>query len=216
MSELAPPNSLRPRIENLSDLVFGLALSIGSIILITKLPETPTALVTAIVLFGASFLIVVWIWSGYTRIQVILPVEVEGALLLNLVLLFCVAVEPYLFYVTNEGPSSLADFASSVYAVDVGAMMLLLSALGYIVLREEKRRDVRKLPADRLNRFRRVMMWEVIAGAAFVISATPPFWVPVPLGGDLRFDSWYAVLAGFFAVGRLGRRTGDEKRLDSS
>ena len=105
MSE--PPNApkIRNRIENLSDLVFGLALSIGSIVLISKLPQTPTDLVTGVAIFGFSFLLVVWIWSSYTAVMTALPLEVRGTYVLNVMLLFCVAVEPYLFYRPRGGPA---------------------------------------------------------------------------------------------------------------
>jgi len=46
------------RIENLSDLVFGLALSIGSISLFLKSVQTPYDLVVNVALFGYSFLII--------------------------------------------------------------------------------------------------------------------------------------------------------------
>lgn len=51
--------------------------------------------------------------------------EVRGTFLLNIVLLFCVAVEPYLFYVLSEGQNSLLEFSSSVYALDVEAMLFI-------------------------------------------------------------------------------------------
>src|SRR6266496_704887 len=47
----------RPRIESLTDLVFGLALSIGAIILISKQPANPVDLYRAIAGFGFSFLL---------------------------------------------------------------------------------------------------------------------------------------------------------------
>src|SRR5271154_6910185 len=144
MAETAPIEpKFRLRIENLPDLAFGLALSIGSIILISNLPQSPGDIVNSITQFGASFLIVVWIWSGYSRATDVLPFEVAGTFLLNIVLLFCVAIEPYLFYVLYESPHSLQDFASSVYGVDVGSMMFLLAGMSYISLHEEKKRGTK-------------------------------------------------------------------------
>jgi len=46
----------RPRIESLTDLVFGLALSIGAIILISKPPTNPGELFQSIAALGFSFL----------------------------------------------------------------------------------------------------------------------------------------------------------------
>jgi uncharacterized membrane protein len=194
--EASTPRS-KLRIENLSDLVFGLALSIGSITLISRLPQTPSDLVANIVLFGFSFLIVIWVWSGYTRTTAALPFEVAGSFALNIALLFCVALEPYLFYLLQETGLSLLEFASSVY--DTAAMMFLLAGLAHLV-RRIGRRSGSGLTTARLQRLRRVMFAEIFAGAVFAVSATPFFWVPVPFGMFLRFDLWYGSLVGFLAL----------------
>lgn len=205
MAEPSNAPKIRNRIENLSDLVFGLALSIGSIILISKLPQTPTDLVTGVVNFGFSFLLVVWFWSGYTAVMTALPFEVRGTFLLNILLLFCVAVEPYLFYVQSEAQLPFLAFSASVYALDVGATLFTLSGLERMLLREEKKGGSR-LPAQRLRRFGRSSVALSIGGVVFVVSALPVFWIHVPLGGYLRFDMWYVVIGLLLVAPRLGRR----------
>lgn len=47
------------RVESLSDLIFGLALSIGSLELLARTPQTPIDLATSVGLFAFSFLIAV-------------------------------------------------------------------------------------------------------------------------------------------------------------
>jgi hypothetical protein len=192
------------RIENLSDLVFGLALSIGSITLISKLPQTPSDLVTSIVLFGFSFLIVIWVWSGYTRTMSALPYEVRGAFLVNVALLFCVAVEPYLFYVLDASPFSLLDFASSIYALDAGAMMFLLTGLAALARRARSNGPSHGVTAADLGRLRRVIVAQILSGSLFLVSALPFFWLPVPFGSFLRFDLWYCIFIVFGLI-RLRR-----------
>jgi uncharacterized membrane protein len=206
MSE--PPNApkIRNRIENLSDLVFGLALSIGSIVLISKLPQTPTDLVTGVAIFGFSFLLVVWIWSSYTAVMTALPLEVRGTYVLNVMLLFCVAVEPYLFFVQEEAKPPFLAFAAASYALDVGAMLFILAGLDRILLSEERRGGLADLPPARLRRFRWSVAALSIGGVVFVASALPIFWTPVPLGEYLRFDMWYVVIVVLLVVPRLGRR----------
>jgi uncharacterized membrane protein len=205
-SDLAGPRT-KLRIENLSDLVFGLALSIGSIILISKLPLSPGDLISSIGLFGFSFLIVISIWTGYTRTMAVLPTEVRGAFLLNIALLFCVAIEPYLFYVLQlESTLGFLDFASSVYAVDVGAMMFILAGLIYLVLREEKTGVSKGLPQSLLTRLRSIRTAEVSTGAIFLVSALPFVWLPDMIGSYIRFDLWYASFAVFFVLFYLRRR----------
>ena len=214
MSISAPTSPrIRRRIENLSDLVFGLALSIGSIVLVSRLPQTSTELISGIVLFGLSFLIIVWIWSGYTSVMVVLPFETGGVYLLNVALLFCVAIEPYLFYVLQQSPFSLLNLASSVLALDIGGMMFVLAGLIRLLLAEEGKSAVHELTPNRLNRLRGVMISEAATGLIFVATSIPFFWIAVPVGSFLRFDVWYAALGTFFgATTLLGRRDREHLR----
>lgn len=188
----------KSRIENLSDLVFGLALSIGSIILVSRTVTAPQDMVANIALFGFSFLIIIWIWSGYTRTMAVLPLEVRGTFILNVVLLFCVAVEPYLFYemFVPDEPQFLIGFASAVYAFDNGAMMLILAGLAYVLLKEEGKKATHT-PRFEPARFRIVMEAEIASGAIFLSSALPFLWVADPFGSLVRFDMWYAVFIVF-------------------
>ena len=87
----------RPRIQSLSDLIFGLALSIGALNLITSKPADTAALFGSIATFGFSFLILIFVWFRYTEIMSVLPVETTRTRALNTVMLFFVAIEPYLF-----------------------------------------------------------------------------------------------------------------------
>ena len=91
----------RPRIESLTDLVFGLALSIGAIGLISNKPVDPGHLAGSIAGFGSSFLILISIWFRYTELMSVLRVEVTRTRVLNTTLLFLVAVEAYLFNLLN-------------------------------------------------------------------------------------------------------------------
>jgi uncharacterized membrane protein len=189
---------LKLRIETLSDLVFGLALSIGSIALVQHIPQLSGDLINDVVEFGFSFLIIVGVWLGYTRIAAVLPMETPGALVLNLVLLFCVAVEPFMYYVLFQAPSAFVGFASSAYAIDTGAMMGLLSAMMYLVLRQERGKPVRIHPRLLMG-FRTSMAAQAIGSLLFLASALGPFWLQIPVFGYLRFLMWYVALGVFFA-----------------
>jgi hypothetical protein len=205
----APPR-IRVRIESLSDLVFGLALSIGSIILVGKQPQTGQDIAVNVALFGFGFLIIVMTWLGYSRTMAVLPIETPFALIVNLVLLFIVAVEPYLFYVlTSVQAIGLVDAASVVYALDVGGMFFMQAALARMVVDEEKARSHGQLPLHPvvLARFRRVVMLDAVIGLVFVVSALPFFWVDTPIG-FLRFYLWSSsFLFNPYLAGRLQRRS---------
>lgn len=182
---------IRIRIESLSDLVFGLALSIGSLVLIGRVPQSGQDLAINILLFGFGFFVVVWIWLGYSRTMAVLPDEVPSALYANLSLLFCVALAPYLFYVLSSPLISddVLNAGSIAYALDVGAMFLLLAALARLVVKagEKAQSGGHSVvhPAV-VKRFRAIMKAEVAVGLIFAISALPVFWVNTPVG-FLRF-----------------------------
>src|SRR5215472_3657003 len=118
---------IKIRTEQLSDLVFGLALSIGSLELLARTPQTPSDLATSVALFAFSFLIVVAIWVGFARVMTIISQETPWTMGLNLLLLFCVALEPYLFFILQSQPGNhdFLDWASFAYALDVGGMFLI-------------------------------------------------------------------------------------------
>ncbi|HLN89291.1 MAG TPA: TMEM175 family protein, partial [Candidatus Binatia bacterium] len=97
MSEAQPVFKPRPRIQTLSDLIFGLALSIGALALIGQQHATFEAIVTSLFFYSFSFLVLVSVWRSYSIILSVLPVETELLTNLNILLLFIVSIEPYLF-----------------------------------------------------------------------------------------------------------------------
>jgi hypothetical protein len=200
------PPRIKVRIESLSDLVFGLALSIGSIILVGSAPPTSGAgIAYNVLIFGFSFAIIVLTWLGYSRTTAVLPEDVPYAVVTNLGLLFVVAIEPYLFYVlVNATTAEFADAASVAYALDVGGMFLSQAALAYLVVRHEKTANgssSKPLHPVTLKRFRLVVLTNSIVGIIFVLSALPIFWVSTPIG-YIRFDLWSS---SFFLLGPLFR-----------
>lgn len=174
----------------MSDLVFGLALSFGSLILIGSQPRSGSDLLVNIFTFGFSFLIVVVIWVGYTRTIAVLTTEVPSALVLNLGLLFCVALEPYLFYLLiSTMLSAVEDAASIAYALDVGLMFSFLAGLAYVVVGQQKAREKdKRLHPLVMKRFERVVKIQAIIAIIYFASALPIFW-DTPIG-NLRFYLW--------------------------
>ena len=132
----------KPRIESLSDLIFGLALSIGAISLISRVPATPFRMLIDISEFGFSFLILISVWLGYTNIMSVLPLEDGTTVTLNLVLLFLVSIEPYLFYLNIifdlSAHEVLLNYASILYALDMTGLMLILALFTHELAREER------------------------------------------------------------------------------
>jgi uncharacterized membrane protein len=188
----------RPRIQSLSDLIFGLALSIGALNLITSKPADTPTLFGNLATFGFSFLILIFVWFRYTEVMSVLPVETTRTRALNTVMLFLVAIEPYLFNQISFGFTPAASpglpqiDASAIYALDLGAIWAILAAFTHILTIEE-----RKLVApDLVKKYRLMGNLEIIVAAIFFISILPAFWTT-----GLRYYLWAAT---FFV-----RRTGN-------
>jgi uncharacterized membrane protein len=112
-------------------MIFGLALSVGAITLVSSPPTDVPSIYGDLGTFGFSFLILITIWLRYTRIMSVLPLESQRVIVLNIILLFLVSVEPFLFNILRNPPSVINagaydDATSMLYALDLGAMMVIL------------------------------------------------------------------------------------------
>lgn len=179
------------RIEGLSDLVFGLALSIGSLAMINQTVNSYTDVLEGVLGFVFGFLIIVGVWVAYTKIISEIKVETEMDFRLNLALLMLVAIEPYLLYLLGHDDPKILDFGSTAYAINIALIMFILAAMynrrPAEVLSEE---TVIENRLDR-NRF-------LAIAVIFLVSAFPLFWVPhAVLNMNLRFLIWvFATLPG--------------------
>ena len=190
MSRNDVPSIPKVRIETLSDLVFGLALSIGALTLIGKSPATPGDLQSQILNFAFSFLILISVWVGYTRIMSVLPVETGFVVLLNFVLLFLVSIEPYLLSLLGPGLGALHEFESVLYALDLFGLISIEAFFSHVLTIEE-----RKLVARALIHKQRIRRnGFIISALLFLISALPQFWVWRFEGIPVRILLWYCVL----------------------
>src|SRR5712692_4397842 len=89
----------RPRLETLSDLNYGLSLSIGAISLVITNSQASSGndIDRNILEFLFVFLILITSWIIYTSDMSVLPMETRLVTLLNVILLILVAIIPYLF-----------------------------------------------------------------------------------------------------------------------
>jgi len=185
----------RPRIETLSDLIFGLALSIGALSLLSKPPSTPGEVRSDIFAFAFSFLILIYVWMSYTRIMSVLPLETRATIFLNILMLFLVVIEPYLFYlVTLFGhvyEYLLVDYASVIYSLDMGGLMAILAFFNHELSVEEKR----LIPQELLPRHKRARNVLFVSAGLFFLTALPQFWSWQIDGVPLRFYLWFSPLA---------------------
>lgn len=125
----------RPRMETLADLIFGLSLSIGSIALIANSPANAPEINSHILAFVFSFLILITGWMIYTTQMSVLPLESKTGTYLNVALLLLVALVPYLLNnvelanasLTPAASSSLRDYASTLFAIDLAGVQIILA-----------------------------------------------------------------------------------------
>jgi len=191
------------RIESLTDLIFGLALSIGSLSLLARPASSPADVMMDIAGFGFSFLILISIWFGYTNIVSVLPVETSETMFLNVVLLFLVSIEPYLLSLVVFGSfqasrGAVLNFASEAYALDLAGLTFIMGLFSHQLTAQERK----LIKPELLGSYRRIRNTQYIEAALFTITMLPPFWSWEIIGTPARFYLWYAILV-FSWISRL-------------
>ncbi len=174
----------------MSDLVFGLALSIGALTFLSAPPSSSLDVVYDIAGFGFSFLVLISVWLRYTDVMSVLPIETGATLLLNVVLLFLVSLEPYLFnvvtlYAHGIGPE-VADYASLILSADFAGMMVILAFFTHELALEERG----LIPAELIIRYKRIRNFLFLWAALFALTILPPFWSLTIADTPLRFFMW--------------------------
>jgi len=190
MTETKERSTPKALIESLSDLIFGLALSIGALTLIGQPPSNFGQLIQSILFYAFSFLILISVWYGYTRIMSQLHIETTTLVETNIVLLFLVSIEPYLF--NQLISSTFGEYVSILYAFDLGGLFVIQAILSNTILKDRNRPE----PILRSFRFQRITL--SISASIFFISALPFFWsLRVEVGGaviPVRILLWLITL----------------------
>ncbi len=206
----------RPRIETLADLIFGVSLGIGSLVLIGELPASAAEINSHIAAFVFTFLILITAWLIYTTDMSVLPVDTVPVTFLNVGLLLCVALVPYLLNgVELVNPSltpvdayAIRDYSSSLFALDLTGILLILATFAHVISIEE-----RKLVAPELSKlFRNGRNRMLIIGAVMAVTVLPVFWQVTWFGIPLRLYAWYIPLISYW-VGRAVRPESRTYRL---
>lgn len=167
-------NVPKPRIQTLADFIFGLALSIGAVSLLSSKPPDTVALMQSISLFSFSFVIIAILWVKYTRVMSVLPLEGDRLLVVNFLMLLMVSIEPYLFSLIAFQPApGVVDpsVTTSAYAVDLGFMNLAMAYFTNELTKEEKG----LISPELLGDYRLQRASSIIVAAVFLVSALPGF-----------------------------------------
>jgi len=190
-------SQVRLKPDSFSDIIFGLALSIGSLILIENPVQVWQSFVWNVVLFGFSFAVIALVWLSFSATMRYLSTEVPAVIFVNLALFFCVILEPYLFYMLMNSSGQLSEVISQVFAFDVGFMFFVLGIMAEMVVKEA-RLNHPSYHSDDLKTLQNMIYPRYIVGALYLISVVPFFWVQTPLG-HLRSIVWTSAMAVFFA-----------------
>jgi uncharacterized membrane protein len=181
----------RPRIEALSDLIFGLALSIGALALIATPPTNFGEMLDDMFFFTFSFIILISVWYRYSTIMSVLPVETTTTVALNIILLYCVSVEPYLFNLFQSNSGTLLNTITLAYALDLGALQGLLGFFTHELTQEERR----LIPNQLIRKYLQIRNFEFLASVIFLISALPIFGSIIIGRFSLRVYIWSVPVA---------------------
>ena len=190
----------RSRIEGLSDLIFGLALSIGAISLIAQPPATPDDMNSRIITFIFNFVILISVWLQYTMIMSRLPVESGAVVLANIILLLLIILVAYLnigiHYVKPPLPipanTPLSEYSSQLYAIDLAGMVGILAVLAHILTREEKH----LVPQEYLSKVKVTRNLLIFFAVLFLFTALPQGWDWKVGEVPIRFLAWWIPLIG--------------------
>ena len=175
-------------IEKLTTAVFGFALAVGALSLTKSNPETTSEVFGGLVLFILSFIILVVIWWGTIDIMSKIDKGKPVTIFLNIVLLFFVAIEPYLLNILT---TPLFQLSSTLYAIDMAFLMLLSAALRQILIKEKKA----TLTAQQLRHFTISRNFQFVYAGLFFLSTLPPFLEWTLAGMSVRVLIWFATLA---------------------
>lgn len=188
-------------IGKLTDAVFGFALAIGALTLTVANPKTTEDIVGGLLYFCLSFVILVVIWWGTSNLMSKLAPDRPTTIFLNIVLLFFVAIEPYLLNILNFN-ASLFPLTSTLYAIDMFFLMGVSATLSHILVNENKE----KLTAQELRSYRRSRNNQFVFACLFLLSTLPQFLEWTLAGISFRILLWLATLALSIAVSTRNRK----------
>src|SRR5437870_671011 len=187
----------RPRLETLSDLIYGLSLSIGAISLVITNNQASTAndINRNVFEFLFVFLILITSWIIYTSDMSVLPVETRLVTFLNVVLLILVAIIPYLFdqAISRYNTLDIQNYASTLFTFDYAGSLFIMAGFAHLIAQEEKQ----LVDSDQVIRFRRIRRRLTILTIVVLLSLAIP-WDWLFLGVHVRLLIWCVPIISFW------------------
>ena len=198
-----PRRRPRPRLESLSDLIYGLSLSIGAISLVLTNAQSSTVsdINRNVLEFLFVFLLLITSWIIYTSDMSVLPIETRLVTFLNVVLLILVAIFPYLFdqVVSTFNPDSVQEYASILFTIDLAGTLVIMATFAHIIAREEEH----LVDGEVMIRFRTARNRMSVLTVVVLLSLAAP-WDWLFMGVHVRLFIWYIPIVSFW-VFRMAR-----------
>lgn len=159
--------------------------------MLTEKPSNVIDLAVSLLGFGWAFLILALVWVRYTRVMSVLPVETGRMMGVNLLLLFLVSIEPYLYTLIGVSffplPGQLdSGITTALYAADMGSMFLIIAYFTHEITIEERKLIPKKL----FRSYRLQRNATIVVAALFLVSTLPIFWSLTVFGLQVRFILW--------------------------
>ena len=174
-------------LDKLTDTIFGFALAVGALGLTVRNLQDPSEIIAGIFIFGLSFVILIVIWWGHHDVMTHIDTGKPKTILLNVVLLFFVAIEPYLLNTLNAD-LALFSFTSTLYAIDMAFLMGISAFLAHIVIAENQG----KLSDAQLSSYRLNRNAQAVFAGLFLLSVFPQFLTWRFLNMPVRVCLWFA------------------------
>lgn len=152
--------------------------------------QDQSEIIAGIFIFGLSFVILIVIWWGHHDLMTHIDTSKPKTIFLNVVLLFFVAIEPYLLNTLNAD-LALFSFTSTLYAIDMAFLMGVSAFLAHILVTENKG----KLSDTQLSRYRLSRNSQTVFAGLFLLSVLPQFLTWRFLNMPVRVCLWFATLA---------------------
>jgi uncharacterized membrane protein len=191
-------------LDKLTDTIFGFALAVGALSLTMRNPQNESEVIAGIFIFGLSFVILIVIWWSHHDLMSHIDTNKPKTIFLNVVLLFFVAIEPYLLNTLNVD-FALFSFTSTLYAVDMAFLMGISAGLAHILVAENHE----KLSGAQLKSYRLSRNAQIVFAGLFLLSVLPQFLTWRFMNMPVREFLWFATLALSIATSARRRANRD-------